>query len=408
MNERPGASTDFARTLSQWLDDLAPDREPPDLLMRVLDQTATTSRRPAWWRPGWAMDGLSRPRFVVGRAFAVAAHVVLLGIAMVVALGVSSRPHLPVPLGRPGVLVVARGDELDLVDPSTGIVRVVPTGEMYGAGAWSPDGSRLAHADGSPTNPFLVIAAADLTEQLRLRLPVGANPDFSWSPDGRRIAFDAGTDTTNQVFVIDVVPGAVALPVADAELHGIRPSWSPDGEWIAFRGGVGLDQQALYVTHPDGSGVRRVSDHARAVNPWCGFPWTPDSRSILFETAYNGVWFVDVDGSHERVAVGGTDQAYCPSMAPDGKRIAAVVDTGFGKQVTILAIDGSSRVVPRSPGFFWPGAIWSPDAKTVVTSTGDEHGKQGPIAIFDAAGLEPPRLIPITDGEVVDWQRLPG
>jgi Tol biopolymer transport system component len=278
---------------------------------------------------------------------------------------------------------------------------------MYGNGAWSPDGTRLAHADGSPTNPFLVISGADLGEQLRLRLPVGTDPGFSWSPDGRRIAFNTQTDTTAQVFVIDVAAGASAVPVTDEALHAIRPSWSPDGAWIAFRGGVGLDQEALYVVHPDGSDVRRLSQEARAVNPWCGFPWTPDGRSILFETAYNGVWLIDADGSHERIAVGGEEQAYCPSMAPDGKRIAAVVDAGYGKKITIIALDGSSRVVPPSPGFYWPGAIWSADAKKIVTMTGDAHARQGPIAIFDAAGAEPPQLIPITDGTIVDWQRLP-
>ena len=35
--------------------------------------------------------------------------------------------------------------------------------------------------------------------------------------------------------------------------------WSPDGEWIAFaawRKGAGYD---LYVVHPDGSGLQRVT-----------------------------------------------------------------------------------------------------------------------------------------------------
>jgi Tol biopolymer transport system component len=405
MNERAGAS-DFARTLSDWLDDLAPDREPPDLLSRVLEQTAATSRRPPWWRPLGSLEALLRPRFLVGRAVALGALVLLLALAMVVALGVASRPQLPRPLGRPGLIVVGQPGLLQLVDPSAGVVRQVATGDMFGAGNWSPDGTRLARAEGLPTDPFLVISGPDLVQQLRIHLPLAADSWFSWSPDGRRIAFDTETDTSAQVFVVDVAAGAEAVPITDIALHAIRPSWSPDGAWLALRGGIELDKQALYVVHPDGTGMRRLSQAARAVNPWCGFPWTPDGRTILFETAYNGVWSVNVDGSDERMVVGGAEQAYCPTISPDGTQMTAAVDNGFGKQIVIAALDGSSRVVPQSPGFYSFAALWSPDGKSIAVTTGEPTGKQGPIAIFDAKGLNPARFLPITSGELWDWQRL--
>ena len=95
------------------------------------------------------------------------------------------------------------------------------------------------------------------------------------------IAFDAETDTGSQAFVVDVAPGAVPAPIGDIALHGLRPAWSPDGEWLALRGGVEIDQQALYVMQPNGSGLRRISEAARAVQPWCGLSITTGAAGSL-------------------------------------------------------------------------------------------------------------------------------
>ena len=93
----------------------------------------------------------------------------------------------------------------------------------------------------------------------------------AWSPDGQRIAFA----------VVDPRPGdrtddaKAGLWVMNADGSGSRrvarnaassdPAWSPDGRRIAFRrfDRLGSDPNSdLYVVNADGSGLRRLTRHA--------------------------------------------------------------------------------------------------------------------------------------------------
>ncbi len=403
MTDRADALLDFDGTLSDWLDATAPTREPEFLLDRVLATTVATRRRPRWWAP---LGPLARPRVIAGRSLALAGLVALLILAIALALFAGSRPQVPLPLGRPGLIVASREGEVLLLD-GTGTVRHrLSTGGMFGAAAWSRDGSRLARADGTPDDPVMVITDAALNERVRVVLPPNTVPWFSWSPDGRWITFGTETETMARVYVVETAAGAIPVPITTLAIDALAPSWSPDGQWIAFRGGVELDQQALYVMHPDGSGVVRLSQQGRAVDPGCGIPWLPDGRSIVFGTGFNGIWVVGVDGGNERLILGGTEQAYCPSVSPDGTRVAAMEFLDTGKYIVVTTLDKSHRVTPAGPLYdAWP-AVWSPDGRSLVMNGRDLRGGPNPRAFLDPDGVEPARVFFLDDAAVLGWQRL--
>lgn len=397
---------DFDLVLTAWLEDSAPPSAPDGLLEAVLATTGSTARRPGWWTPGGLADILISRRNM-GRGLAMAATVAALALATVAIVAIGSRPQVPLPPGRPGWIVAAHDGELQLID-ATGTVRHrLSTGSYPGWGTWSRDGRRLAYISGDSTRPILEIRDEGLVEVARIDLPPDTLPELNWSPDGTSIAFGVAGDQGTRIYVVKTTTGARPLPITDPALQALRPSWSPDGTLIAFRGGVDIDQQALYVMRPDGTGVTRLSQGGRAVEPYCGFPWTPDAHSIVFSTRYNGIWVVNGDGSNERQVTGPSDQAYCASISPDGTRIAAMIWLDTGKYVVVMELDGGHRVTPNGPLYdSWP-VVWSPDGRSMISNSRVLDGSPNPRVVLDPDGIVPPRTLFSGDAIVWDWQRLP-
>lgn len=93
--------------------------------------------------------------------------------------------------------------------------------------AWSPDGTRLALADGSAAQMVRIfVAPMDGAAQAEIVVPIAGcafnyNCDLTWSPDGSQIAFH----TLNRAFVIDADGRGEAEPIDELTYL----SW--DGGW---------------------------------------------------------------------------------------------------------------------------------------------------------------------------------
>ena len=166
--------------------------------------------------------------------------------------------------------------------------------------SWSADGKTIRYGR------YLVHADGTGQTELPRNVPLAG----AWSPDGQRIAFA-------------VVPRSPRKPLAGTGLWvmnadgsgsrrvarnatGSNPAWSPDGRRIAFRRFEWFDGQFgqlgfagpsdLFVVNADGSGLRRLTRHAANVR-W--FAWSPDGRTIAF-LGEREVYIVKADGSGER------------------------------------------------------------------------------------------------------------
>ena len=233
---------------------------------------------------------------------AVASVVVLLAV---VASATSTQAAFP---GRNGVIAV-QGDrggnsQMWVIRPDgSGLTRF----PVYGEGAFSPDGRRIALSRGRRLTltdlnggPLQAIAARHGGKRLFVNEP-------AWSPAADRIYFDSGGDDHFAVPVSGGPPqrvgrGGMALDVAvtgriayeidptytnpsiytaDANGGDVRrvgrgwsASWSPDGARLAF-----VRDRGIFITAADGTGAQRVPavDEASRV---FSLSWSPDGTKI--------------------------------------------------------------------------------------------------------------------------------
>jgi dipeptidyl aminopeptidase/acylaminoacyl peptidase len=143
-----------------------------------------------------------------------------------------------------------------------------------------------------------------------------------------------------------------------ADLYQLRsvedPQYSPDGTLIAFVStsydlAHGTSDKDIYVVHPDGSGLRRLTDDpALDSHP----RWSPDGSSILFiSNRENGnqAWLLSVRDGTTRQLTNLTIGVCNPEWTPDGKRIIFTSDVypEYGANDSLnAAIDSSTEAGP--------------------------------------------------------------
>jgi hypothetical protein len=136
--------------------------------------------------------------------------------------------------------------DLYLADASTGHVirRLISTATdphfdslqfLTSAGAFSPDGRRIALATVRRARPVLAILdveSGDIQREYQLE-SLGEIFQPTWSPDGSQIAFSAQAGGRTDLFVMTLANGSLRQLTDDA-FADLQPAWSPDGSTIAF------------------------------------------------------------------------------------------------------------------------------------------------------------------------------
>src|SRR5262245_43942444 len=319
-----------------------------------------------------------------------------------------------------------------LADVATGKTRPLTFGPKSNvAPAWSPDGSKLA---------FL----SDRTDKRQVWMldmrggeaeKVTANDEgvtaFAWSPDGRSIAFSAPDPEDSTRKARDKRYGDLERDDdrghANLWLHELGASrgkrltkgdwavgdfgWSPDGARIAF------DHQlhdALAVdSTKDISVVDVASGKVTPLVTWHGpdgHPvWSPDGRTIAFETAAESPsWYyangviatVPASGGAPTVLTNEIDEDLgLVAWTPDGLWYSANVTTGAYLHRLDPASRASRRVLPADG---WAGNNWSltREGRFITYVAGDAtHYPE----VFLAAAGEPGRALTRMNDQLEGW-----
>lgn len=135
-----------------------------------------------------------------------------------------------------------------------------------------------------------------------------------------------------------------------------EPRLSPDGTQVAFVASSG-GRTALMLVPATGGPERRVSTEPepRAGRLTSGgvLDWTPDGRALVYVARDGDLWCQPVDGGAPRRVTRqpAGEPAAAPTVSPDGRRVAYVVD------------DRHVAVAPLDPDEGWPVRLSAADAE---------------------------------------------
>jgi TolB protein len=245
---------------------------------------------------------------------------------------------------------------------------------------WSPDGSSIVFTSDREGSADLFRVRPDGTGLERLTDSPAYDDQAAFSPDGKQLVFvSTRGGGTADLWTMDLA-SRQAKAVTSGAGGDFRPSWSPDGRWIAFSSDrtstmpfahgrwEGLQLVDLYVMHPDGTALKRVTEHGN----FCGSPkWTADSRRVV---------------------------AYC--MTSEQTLANRVANPVAGSETRLVSFDiasGASNDVPSGPGVkFNPSVLGDTVAYLRKDNAGVNaagvyysNGKRGPAGDIRFASWSP-------------------
>jgi serine/threonine protein kinase/WD40 repeat protein len=287
------------------------------------------------------------------------------------AIGVDARRALAV---QPSGPLVAAGDStkgpLKVFDLPTGrlVMELAPRGPEAGgvlAVAFSPDGRRLAAAWGS--GAIVVWESAAWGEVLQLRERVGPFHALAFHPDGRQLA-SGGLDRAVRLW--DVTTGQLTAVYRGHDADVLSLAFGPRGEWLAS----GSKDQTV-----------RVWDAAR----------DPRGRLLQYRLRQGAMEF---------------DPAPKETTVPPTTEGLAVRPIGLeGRVEAWLTYQNRGVLQTEPPRRNRPDY---PVRHTALLAGGRVAivAKDDPcrVAVFDAEGGRPPRLLPGTGGPVQSLAADPG
>ena len=156
-----------------------------------------------------------------------------------------------------------------VLDPVTGVDRLVVHGDELGPLSVTADGSRIVYADGHRLRTVPTDGSSPPTTIITSHNGwILGRP--TWSPDGRWIAY--------------ALDGRVFTAAADGSdrrilAPGDLASWSPDGRWIAYLQGASIRLITPTGTR-DHTLARPNLGRYRSAVPHSDLTWSPDGRKL--------------------------------------------------------------------------------------------------------------------------------
>jgi Tol biopolymer transport system component len=222
--------------------------------------------------------------------------------------------------------------------------------------AWSPDRRRLLFSQVEGAYVHLYEYDLDREDVRPVTGGRGAYGRGCYLPDGRVVALQNTIENGNPVSRIVLLGRPGEMPIRLSPGPGDHsPVCAPDGFRVVYVASPTPSRYILYAVDLEGEGERTPQRLGPGREP-C---FTPDGQ-VVYSARVGGqwqLWRIRTDGTgRARIGRGVLDETQ-PSVSPDGRHVAYVVEEDFRRFLYLRRLDGSGdRILFRDGDVEFP--VW--------------------------------------------------
>ncbi len=236
---------------------------------------------------------------------------------------------------------------------------------------------KLDLASGEPKEVKITLATDEPANNFEVVTVSGEADSFHLSPTGQR----AVISTQGELFTIATDQGGTRRLTNTPAVRDTDPRWSPDGKRIAFVSDKS-GREEVWVCDEFGKEPKKVSDGDSQKGQ---LVWSPDSKSLLFAASDKKLYRHDLDGGKAKAIATGDAIGFggfavsSPQWSPDGKWVSFTrSDEAMLPHVYVMpSTGGEAKRITDDDVYSDSGALWTPDGKRIVYTSGADVGNIG-------------------------------